>query len=173
MRQRFAFGGFTLIELIIVICVVAVTFGVALERLLRYQEMGERAAMVQNLAAINTALTLKFAAYVTSGRPDAIRDELGRNPIELLARAPQNYLGELYAPRPESLERASWYFDRESRELVYLPNRRRFLSTDAGPPEKIRFRVVISEPAAVGASQLRELPLPFVVPTEPFVWEIE
>jgi prepilin-type N-terminal cleavage/methylation domain-containing protein len=165
--------GFTLIELIIVICVVAVMFGVALERLLRYQEMAERAAMVQNLAAINTALTMKFAAHVTSGRPDAIRAELDRNPIELLARPPQNYLGELYAPRTDTLERASWYFDRQSHELIYLPNRRRFLSTDAGPPEKIRFRAILAESSASAPGQPRELPLPFVVPTDPFRWEIE
>jgi prepilin-type N-terminal cleavage/methylation domain-containing protein len=169
MRAR----GFTLVELIIVICVVAVTFGVALDRLLRYQELGERAAMVQNLAAINTGLSMKFAAYVAMGRPDGIRSELDRNPIELLARPPQNYLGELYAPRTQTLERASWYFDRESRELVYLPNRRRFLSTDAGPPEKIRFRMMLAESSARTPGEPRELPLPFVVPTEPFVWNVE
>src|SRR6185295_11043194 len=105
MRAR----GFTLIELFIVICVVAVTFGVALERLLRYQEMGERAALEQNLAAINTALTMRFAAYVASGRPEAIRAELDNNPVDLLSRPPQNYLGELYAPPAETLERPYWY----------------------------------------------------------------
>lgn len=168
MRAR----GFTLIELITVICVVAVTFGVALERLLRYQEMGERAAFEQNLAAINTALTMKFAAYVAGGRPEAVRAELDSNPVDLLSRPPQNYLGELYAPRTETLERASWYFDRQSRELVYLPNRRRFLSADAGPPEKIRFHVTVTEPATP-AGQPRELPQPFVVPVAPFRWDIE
>ena len=168
MRAR----GFTLIELITVICVVAVTFGVALERLLRYQEMGERAALEQNLAAINTALTMKFAAYVASGRPEAIRSELDRNPIDLLSRPPQNYLGELYAPPAETLERPYWYFDRRAHELVYFPNRRRYLSADAGPPERIRFRVTVTAPVAV-PGQPGELPQPFVLPVEPFTWQIE
>jgi general secretion pathway protein G len=165
-------AGFTLIELTIVICVVAVTFGVALERLLRYQEMAERAALEQNLAAINTALTMKFAAYVAAGRPDAIRSEADKNPVELLVRPPQNYLGELYAPEAGTLERASWYFDRQSREFVYLPNRRRYLSVDGGPPEKLRFRVAVSEPKAE-PGQPRELSTPFIASVEPFRWLIE
>jgi len=56
MRNR----GFTLIELLIVISIVAILFGVGLERLLRYQEMGERAAVEQNVGAINTALNYEI-----------------------------------------------------------------------------------------------------------------
>lgn len=165
-------SGFTLIELIIVICVVAVTFGVALDRLLRYQEMGERAAVEQNIAAINTALTMKFAAYVTGGKADAVKAEAGGNPVLLLARPPQNYLGELYAPDSSLLDRQSWYFDRQSREFVYLPQRRRFLSAEGGAPEKLRFRIFVSEPKAE-PGQPRELPMPFIAPVEPFTWTIE
>ena len=165
-------SGFTLIELIIVVCVVAVTFGVALDRLLRYQEMGERAVVEQNIAAINTALTMKFAAYVAGGNADAAKSEAGGNPVHLLARPPQNYLGELYAPETSLLERQSWYFDRQSREFVYLPQRRRYLSTESGAPEKLRFRVFVSEPQAA-PGQPRELPMPFIAPVEPFAWTIE
>ena len=59
--------GFTLIELLVVVCVVALLFGVGLERLLRYQELAERTAVEQNLAAINVALTSKFAALIAAG----------------------------------------------------------------------------------------------------------
>src|SRR3954463_1013001 len=107
MRAR----GFTLIELVVVISAVALLFGVALDRLLRYQEMGERAGLEQNLAAINTALTMRFAAYIAAGRPHAIEAVAGKNPVELLSRPPENYLGELYSPEVSSLPRASWYFD--------------------------------------------------------------
>jgi prepilin-type N-terminal cleavage/methylation domain-containing protein len=168
MRDR----GFTLIELITVICVIAVTFGVALERMLRYQEMAERAVVEQTIGAINSALTMRFAGYVTAGNADAVKSEAGRNPVELLSRPPQNYLGELYAPENSTLERQSWYFDRQSRELVYLPQRRRYLSAEGGPPEKLRFRIFVSEPQAE-PGQPRELAMPFVAAATPFEWVIE
>jgi prepilin-type N-terminal cleavage/methylation domain-containing protein len=166
-------AGFTLIELIIVICIVALTFGFGLERLLRYQEMGERAAVEQNIAAINSALTMKFAAYVTSGRPERAMAEAGKNPVEVLARPPQNYLGELYAPDTATLERQSWYFDRQSRDFVYLPNRRRYVSVrGGGSPDQLRFRIYVSEVKAE-PGQPRELAMPFIAPVVPFDWTIE
>src|SRR6266545_4550257 len=117
--------GFTLLELVVVVCIVAFLFGVALERLMRYRELAERTAVEQNLAAINMALTMRFAALVTAGRGEGIAKEVGHNPIELLARPPQDYLGELYAPAPETLPRPSWYFDRSTGHLVYAPSRTR------------------------------------------------
>jgi len=168
MRNR----GFTLIELLIVISIVAILFAVALDRLLRYQEMGERAAVEQNIAAMNTALNMKFAAYVVRGRPAAIEDEVGKNPISLLARPPANYLGELYSPAIKSLPRGSWYFDVASRDLIYLPNRRRYLSSGEGPPQALRFRAALTE-VRNAPGEPRELPQPFIAANPPFKWVIE
>jgi prepilin-type N-terminal cleavage/methylation domain-containing protein len=168
MRRR----GFTLIELLVVISIVALLFGMALDRLLKYQELGERTAVEENIAAMNTALTMKFAAYVTLGRPQAIAREVGTNPVRLLARPPQNYLGELYAPDANAMERTSWYFDTASRELVYLPNRRRYLSTSDGPPEVLRFQIALTEIDALPDEppQLRQ---PLIAAKPPFRWVID
>lgn len=168
MRSR----GFTLIELLVVVSIVALAFGVALDRLLRYREMGERAAFEQNLAAINTALAMKFAAYVVAGRPQAVAAEVGANPVDLLARPPENYLGELHAPELHALPRPSWHFDRASGELVYLPARRRYLSSGSGPPEAIRFRIALT-PAREDPGAPRELAQPVLAAAAPFRWTIE
>jgi prepilin-type N-terminal cleavage/methylation domain-containing protein len=168
MRNR----GFTLIELLIVISIVAILFGVGLERLLRYQEMGERAGVEQNVAAMNTALNMKFAAYVVRGRPAAIENEVGKNPVGLLSRSPQNYLGELYSPEMKSLPRGSWYFDVASRDLVYLPNRRRYLSAGDGPPDALHFRVALTQ-VRNEPGEPRELPQPFIAANPPFTWVID
>jgi general secretion pathway protein G len=164
--------GFTLIELVIVICVVALLFGIALDRLLRYQELGERAALQQNVAAINSALALRFAAYVVMGTPQRIAEEVGRNPVNLLARPPQNYLGEVTSTAPESFSRPCWYFDAAARDLVYLPARRRYWSGSSGAPDAIRFRVEMTAGQAT-PGEPRVLPQPFVAAHPPFKWEID
>jgi general secretion pathway protein G len=166
-------GGFTLIELVVVICVVALLFGIALDRLLRFQELAERTAVEQNLAAINVALTSKFAALIAAGRGDAIAGEVGANPVNLLARPPENYLGELYSPPPDSLAARSWHFDRQSGDLVYTPGRTRYL---VAPQQEngLRFRVMLTEPArSAGAVPLRELRQPYIAARSAYRWAIE
>jgi len=164
--------GFTLVELVIVVCVVALLLGIALDRLLRWQELAERAALQQNIAAINSALALKFAAYVVAGTPQRIREEVGRNPVHLLARPPDNYLGDLASADSKPLPRPSWYFDGLTGELVYLPMRRRYWGGASGAPDSIRFRVALTD-AEAAPGEPRVLPQPFIAAHPPFKWEIE
>ena len=165
--------GFTLIELLVVICAVALLYGVALERLSKYQELAERTAMELNLAAINVALNLKFAALVTSGRVAQIENEVGANPVNVLARPPENYLGELYAPEMAGLPKPSWHYDLRSREFVYIPNRARYLSypqgTEAG---NLRFRIVLIE-ASKDPEAPREIRQPLIASVAPYQWALE
>jgi prepilin-type N-terminal cleavage/methylation domain-containing protein len=165
-------GGFTLIELVVVISVVALLFAVALDRLLRYQELAERTAVEQNLAAINIALTSKFAALIAAGRGPLIEKEVGANPVSLLVRPPENYLGELYSPSPEQLLPRSWYYDPQSGDLVYVPNRGRHLAVSGQAADRLRFGVVLS-PASSSPDGIRELRQPFIVSRQPYTWAIE
>lgn len=165
--------GFTLIELVVVVCIVALLFGIALDRLLRYQELGERTAMEQNVAAMNVALTMKFAALVAQGRGSAIEKEVGANPVELLARTPENYLGPLYAPDAETLPRRSWYFDRLSGDLVYVPGRTRYLTEPADAHQGLRFRVTLTDPPARPDEGLREIRQATVRARQPYVWNFD
>jgi type II secretory pathway pseudopilin PulG len=153
----------------VVICVVGVLFGIALDRLSRFQELGERTAMEQNLAAINVALTMKFAALVAAGRGPAIEKEAGANPVDLLARPPENYLGALYAPSPETLPPRSWYYDRESGDLVYMPGRTRYLIETSG----LRFHVVLSDPSPRQEEGVAELRQAMIRPRQPYRWVID
>lgn len=159
--------GLSLIEITVVICLVAVFIGIGLDRLLRYQELGERTAMEQNLAAINTALTMRFATLVITGRGSEIEKEAGANPIHLLARPPENYLGALYAPTPQSLPPRSWYFDRESGDLVYVPGRTRYLTEPPDAEKGLHFRVVLGAQSGMGLRQ------PMIRANKPYLWGID
>lgn len=166
-------GGFTLIELIVAICVVALLFAVALDRLMRFQELGERTAMEQNIAAINVALTMKFAALVASGHSRAIEKELGANPVDNLARPPENYLGALFMPSAELLPARSWYFDRASGDLVYVPGRTRYLSEPPDAINGLRFRVYLTDPSPRKGETVTEIRQAFIRPLHPYRWNIE
>jgi general secretion pathway protein G len=165
--------GFTLIELMVVICIVALLFGIALDRLMRFQELGERTAMEQNIAAINVALTMKFAALIASGRGRTIEKELGANPVDLLARPPQNYLGALFTPSPELLPARSWYFDRASGDLVYVPGRTRYLTEPSDAANGLRFQVVLADASPRGVEAVTELRQAFIRPRQPYRWTID
>ena len=166
-------SGFTLVELLVVICIVALLFAIALDRLLRYQELGERAAMEQNIAAMNVALTMKFAALVVAGRGEAIQKEAGANPVDLLARPPGNYLGALYLPQPGSVPARSWYFDRASGDLVYVPGRTRYLTEPPNAEHGLHFRVVLGDPSPRREPGVTELRVPMVLPMQAYRWSIE
>jgi hypothetical protein len=123
--------------------------------------------MEQNLGAINTALTMRFASLVIAGRGREIEKEAGANPIELLERPPQNYLGALYAPAPESLAPRSWYYDRVSGDVVYMPGRTRYLTEPPDAENGLRFRVELSKPASADLRQ------PFIRARKPYKWVID
>jgi len=165
--------GFTLVELMVVICIVGILFGIAIDRLLRFQELGERTAMEQNLAAINVALTMKFAALVSAGRGPAIEKEVGANPVDLLARPPENYLGTLYQPSADILPPRSWYYERNSGDLVYVPGRTRYLSEPPNAAEGLRFHIVLTEASPRREEGITELRQAMIRPRQPYRWANE
>jgi hypothetical protein len=116
---------------------------------------------------------MKFAALVIAGRGPAIEKEVGANPVELLARPPENYLGPLYAPEPEQLPRRSWYFDRKTGDLVYVPSRARYLTSPPDALNGLRFRVVLADPSPRKDEGIRELRQAFIGPRERYVWNID
>ena len=91
----------------------------------------------------------------------------------MLARPPENYLGALYAPDPESLPPRSWYYDRQSGDLVYVPGRTRYLTEPADAEKGLRFHVVLSDPSPRKAEQVTELRQALVQPRQPYRWNFD
>jgi len=116
---------------------------------------------------------MKFAALIAAGHGQAIEKEVSLNPVDLLARPPENYLGALYAPDPESLPPRSWYYDRQSGDLVYVPGRTRYLTEPADAEKGLRFHVVLSDPSPRKAEQVTELRQALVQPRQPYRWNFD
>ncbi len=59
--------GLTLIELIVVICIIGVSAALLVDRLRFYQEAAEKAAMEYTVGAVKSALQLQVAAMLVRG----------------------------------------------------------------------------------------------------------
>lgn len=167
-------GAFTLIELIAVLCVIAVLAGVLADRLMTYQERAEKTAMEQVVVVLKTALQLRSTGMLVHGRLADLKELETENPMNWLAERPENYLGA-YAEAPSSdISAGKWYFDIRERQLVYVPARSRNFLPGRNGKTAIRFRVLIDVgplPGEVGR------PNPMVgigkiefAATEPYNW---
>ena len=135
--------GFTLLELVVVICLIGIFASVALDRMLRYQEIAEKTAMDSTIGALKSAETLQVAAHITGGGLASVAKLAEENPIDWLAAPPAGYLGALQDPGGANIPGGSWYFDIKNKELVYVPQRTRFLTPAPDGSLRVRFRVVV------------------------------
>jgi len=132
--------GFTLIELIVVVCVVALMATLLLSRVLFYQEEAEKVAVEQMLGTLRSALHLQIANLLVNGKDADIAHLADQNPMDWLAEKPKNYVGEYYTPKPDVVAAGNWYFDLQTKNLVYLVSSDGHLHTAVGEGDKLRFR---------------------------------
>lgn len=131
--------GFALFELAVAAVVVAVLAGILLHRLAPYAGQSEVVAAKQLIHSLRTALALRSAQALKIGGRDALVAISKENPIEWLARRPENYLGEYYLPDEAELPKGNWYFDKASRTLAYLPAAPKSFSAETS--KFLRFKV--------------------------------
>jgi len=161
--------GFTLIELIIVICIVALCAALLLERLRFYQEAAEKAAMEYNVGVVKSALQLRVAALLVRGEERKIESLARVNPIDWLMEPPPGYRGEFRAPQPV-VPRGSWYFDATRNELVYVPNLDAHLERLADGSKRLRFRVRLDFEPTEPDSGRKLIAAMRVEPVTPYTW---
>jgi general secretion pathway protein G len=165
-------AGFTLFELIVVICIVAVLAGVLLNRLRVYEEAAEKAAMQQTAAAIKSALQMRVASYMISGRDKEIENLRSENPVRWLQENPAGYAGEFYADAYARVRPGSWYFDLTSRELVYVINLGNNFKPGPDARKWVRYQVRIGyeEVPERGGPPRKVLSTASFAPVQPYVW---
>ena len=165
-------GGFTLFELIVVVCIVALMAGILLNRLRVYEEAAEKAAMQQTAAAIKSALQMRAASYMISGRDNEIENLRNENPAKWLQENPANYAGEFYADAYARIRPGSWYFDLNRREFIYVINLGDNFKPGPDGRKWVRYRVGIGyeeTPLQAGATRKVLSAITFA-PVQPYVW---
>ena len=137
-------AGFSLLELVVVIALISLLVGIALNRLLPYIDEAERVAVLTLEGQIRSTLLTAAAKRIASGRAASISELDGSNPMRLMLEAPRNYAGELRKQDRDSVPRRSWYFDLDSRRLVYRAGRRLVRDYDEQPQQDPEFGVRVA-----------------------------
>ena len=165
-------AGFTLFELIVVICILALMAGILLNRLQLYEEAAEKAAMQQTAAAIKSALQMRVASYMISARDNEIDRLSTQNPVSWLQENPANYAGEFYADAYARVPPGSWYFDLTRREFIYVLNHGTNFKPGPDGRKWVRYRVRIGYeemPEREGPPR-KVLSAVSFAPVQPYVW---
>lgn len=171
LNPRFC-TGFTLLELIVVISIVAIMASLLLNRISYYQEQAEKAAMQQVEAAVQTALIMRYSALIIRGA--ATQKELGKlvteNPLDWLQQKPRNYAGEYYDPTSKAVAPGNWMFDLRSRDLIYVVSHGDYFTPGKDGNKWVRFHVRLGYDQAVGRPGGEELTAMLFEPTEAYHW---
>lgn len=133
--------GFTILELIVVVAVVAVLASVALPRFYRMTLRAEALSTQGMIGQLRSALSLQMARGLYRGEDLAAWAHDGPRALypmrDLLQEQPKNYLGVL----ANSDKRGFWYDDKLSHELVYVVNNDEIVTGVSGLPTKVRWHI--------------------------------
>lgn len=137
MREK----GFSLLELVLVLAIVAVLGAVAFDRYAEYQQQADETAQRGVEAALRTALTLQAAHIAQQEGASHLARLETQNPFELLGEKPVNYGG--YLPADSASARPGyWYYDQALKRVVHL-RRGRGNWFETGDVERWSYRVVV------------------------------
>lgn len=159
--------GFSLLELAVVAVVLSVVMALLLSRLAFYQAAVERARFETTLSIYKTALQIRLAELILERREGEARMLEVENPTHWLSEIPTNYGGEY----PGQLEPGNWYFDGNTRELVYVVNTASVLGSGGKHMKKLRFRVqIVYQIINAGSKQIRGIGGVSIIPMAVYQW---
>lgn len=165
--------GFSLIELLVVACVVAITATVALDRLFWYQGQAEKANMEYTASMIKSGLWMSAASLMMADRGAEIPALAKRNPINLLAQKPDNYLGELDGSKADTLKGGNWFYDVSKQQVVYVVRQRRnFTPTDENDfTVRYGMKVIYAEMEITPDKKVQYIAGITLVPLSKYIWQ--
>jgi len=134
-------GGFTYLELVVVIAIISVLAFFALDRYQRLLVDVERTTMEHDLGVMRSAIGMQVADHFLAGEMAALAGLVRSNPMDLLAEQPKNYLGPIAHNEPHELEAGSWYFDTDTETLIYLVRNSAYFETELSKPTRARFKI--------------------------------
>ncbi|WP_028470099.1 type II secretion system protein [Neptunomonas japonica] len=162
--------GFTLLELVISVLVIAILYGVLSTRLGRVAESAERAAVYGVLGQVRQQLNLRLAKFYIDGSSDKAKALINENPFSWISPPPSQYAGEV-SDATEVLIKGRWYFDRVTKQLIYRVKRNNNIKIEGGEQRNLRFVLKLNGKAA-DTQQKSAVYSIKIQAVKPFVWNI-
>jgi len=153
-------------EFVFSIIFISICLGTLVNKSLQLFALAERHLVEATVTNIQTALRLQSAIQsIKNNTGNMIEITEGMNPVILMQPVPDdynqyvdttvayvrakqysvtslsNYLGEMFDPDIESLERGNWYFDYNGNLFIYLFKHREYFGGSAGGPTELRYSV--------------------------------
>lgn len=136
--------GLTLIEVLVVLILVGILAGFALQRLLPLIGKAEAVSFATVVNQLENALLLETAKRIAGGKGASVTALADTNPMQLMLRPPDNYVGELHTAGGDSVPNRSWHYDLSRDTLVYrIGDPERFRQGEQGLA-RIEFRVSVA-----------------------------
>ena len=169
MRSGRPARGFSLLELVVAIGVIAVLTAVLVNRLRYYQELAEKAAMESTLRTIKTGLQVRLAELIVTNRQSQAGQLETEDPVGWLDDKPPNYGGRYRTP----VEQGVWYYEAGERQLVYIVrtgDRLNFATSDG--TRELRFRPkLLKDPVHVPGGTVESVTGVTLLPIRPYQWQ--
>lgn len=137
-------GGFSLLEWALVTALVGLFIGLFLSRVLALQADVERVRILQLEGRMKSMLGLELSRRVVAHDLAGIGELQGSNPIDLLERPPENYLGERRDPELDSLPAKAWVFDRARGVLIYTVSHKERFHTRLPGRARVEYRIELA-----------------------------
>lgn len=138
--------GFFMLRLAISVMVIGAVALAMFDRLRYYQEVAEKAYVDYAISSMRSGLRLRIAALMIEGRGQEASRLAGQNPVDWLERHPDNYAGEFIRPDADMLRPGTWYFDLETRTLVYLVRNGEHFRSGGEGAKKIELQARLAGP---------------------------
>ena len=119
VRDRRSTGGFSLLELVVVIALIGTLISVAATRLLPYIDEAERVAVLRVEGQLRSSINMEAAKRIVRGQSASLTDLDGSNPVKFLLEPPKNYVGERLQENSVQVPARRWYFEQDRQRLVY------------------------------------------------------